>query len=149
MILFLQKFWMWITGGTALTGAGIWLVIRMGLWDLVKELILNWFKGRAKDKKEPPEPASMAELNSFKSVVMPRLDELGRIVESGVHEIKDAAREQRDAQRANSLEIRETLMAFKMGIDTSLGDVHEKANTARLEVATLKGRVEAIERKMA
>jgi len=79
-------------------------------------------------------------------------DDLGRIVRASAIESSNAsvtvqrvADEIRDDQLNHAEKIRETLEVFKIGVRTSLEQVHEKVNSANIEVAKLEGRVVAVE----
>jgi hypothetical protein len=114
---------------------------------------LQWRdKKRAEEKKEQPVYATETSLKVFQSEIRGNMDLHGKIVNAAAIEASNAcqrieatAEKIEDQLDANAKEQRETLLAFKMGVDTSLGQVHDKANEAITKVATLEGRVDTLQ----
>lgn len=152
------KIWSFVEG--AGTGLGTFL---LGAWPVV-----SWWLKRQKvkqaekeaaieeEKRKAPKYLEVDLFKKFESENRSQHDELGRIVHNAAVEASNAAqsvietsRQIRADQESHAKEQRELLVAFQIGINQSLREVHEKANEAKLEVAAHEGRIEALEKRPA
>lgn len=113
-------------------------------------------KKKLKEKKDN-EP-KFVETKDFKAVqqtIQNEMANLGRIVNLAAIEasnscerVKTLADNTEKKLEANAKELRDTLVAFKMGVDTSLSIAHQNCEEQQLKVATFDGRLQGIEKRI-
>jgi hypothetical protein len=121
-------------------------------------IIQSWISGRNGKR-----PVKSSDFESFKESneqthreirdeARSHQSQLGGVIQAACIDVSNAASEMRSGMEKLGEKVdeaardqRKALAAFEVGVDTTLGEVHKKVNGAIIEVATLKGRFDALE----